>query len=204
MQLPLQLPLQYPLTLSFKIVALAPQLTVRDASGSLIVYVRQKLFKLKEAITVYADEGQTQPLYAINADRILDFSARYNFTAQNGTALGSIKRDGMRSLWKSHYVIDEGNSATPTMSIKEENAWIKVIDGLVGEIPILGMFTGFFFHPAYLVARQDGTVVMRIEKQPSFFEGKFIIEQKAPVNAAEEQSILLSAVMMLLLERDRG
>ena len=200
----MQFPLQYPLTISFKIVALAPQLTVRDANGNLLAYVRQKLFKLKEAITVYADESQTQPLYAINADRIIDFSARYNFTTQNGTALGSIKRSGMRSLWKAHYEIDEGNTATPTMSIKEENAWIKVIDGLVGEIPILGMFSGYLFHPAYLVTRQDGTVVTRVEKQPAFFEGKFTIENKAPVNAAEEQSILLSTIMLLMLERDRG
>jgi hypothetical protein len=200
----MQFPLQYPLTISFKIVALAPQLSVRDANGNLLVYVRQKLFKLKEAITVYADESQTQPLYAINADRILDFSARYNFTTQGGQSLGSIKRDGMRSLWKSHYQIDEGNPNTPTMSIQEENAWIKVIDSIVGEIPFLGLLTGYLFHPAYLVSRQDGTVVMRIEKQPAFFEGKFLVENKAPVNAIEEQSILLSTVMMLLLERDRG
>jgi uncharacterized protein YxjI len=200
----MQFPLQYPLTISFKIVALAPQLSVRDANGNLIVYVRQKLFKLKEAITVYADESQTQPLYAINADRILDFSARYNFTAQSGQSLGSIKRDGMRSLWKSHYQIDEGNPNTPTMSIQEENAWIKVIDSIVGEIPVLGLLTGYLFHPAYLVTRSDGTLVARIEKQPAFFEGKFLLENKAPVNAIEEQSILLSTVMMLLLERDRG
>jgi uncharacterized protein YxjI len=99
----MQFPLAYPLSVSFKIVALAPQLSVRDANGNLIAYVRQKLFKLKEAITVYSDEGQTQPVFAINADRILDFSARYHFTQSNGAAVGSIKRDGMRSLWKSHY-----------------------------------------------------------------------------------------------------
>jgi hypothetical protein len=61
----MQFPLAYPLSVSFKIVALAPQLSVRDANGNLIAYVRQKLFKLKEAVTVYSDEGQTQPVFAI-------------------------------------------------------------------------------------------------------------------------------------------
>ena len=69
----MRFPLRYPLTMSFKIVALAPQFSIRDASGDLIAYVKQKLFKLKEAVTVYADERQTQAMYTLKADRILDF-----------------------------------------------------------------------------------------------------------------------------------
>ena len=70
--------MQFPLSLSFKILALAPQVYVRDASGVVQMYVRQKLMKLKEAVTVFADESQTTPLYTINADRVIDWSARYN------------------------------------------------------------------------------------------------------------------------------
>jgi hypothetical protein len=45
---------------------------------------------------------------------------------------------------------------------------------------------------------------MRVEKQPAFFEGKFIIEQKDPLDEDEEKRALLSVIMMLLLERSRG
>ena len=198
----MRFPLAYPLSMSFKIVALAPQFTIRDANGNLIAYVRQKLFKLKEAVTVFADEPQTQPLYTLKADRILDFSARYHFADTAGTSLGSIKRKGMRSLWKAQYDILDGD--TPTMTIREENAWVKVFDALFGEIPLLGMFSGYLFHPAYLVARSDDAVVLRMEKQPAFFEGKFVVEKKASLSEAEEQRVLLSLIMMLLLERARG
>jgi len=194
--------MDYPLNLSFKIIALAPQLSVVDAHGNLIYYVRQKLLKIKEAVTVYADTQQTQPLYTINADRILDWSARYNFADMQGNNLGAVKRQGMKSLWKSHYDILDGD--TPVMTIQEENPWVKIIDGLVGEIPIVGMFTGYLFHPAYLVSRPDGTVVMRLEKQAAFLEGKFVIESKMPLPEKEEQQVLLSLLMMLLLERSRG
>lgn len=54
------------------------------------------------------------------------------------------------------------------------------------------------------MTRPDGAVVMRIQKQPAFFEGHFTVEQKAPLSADEERSLLLGVVMMLLLERDRG
>ncbi len=194
--------MDYPLDLSFKIIALAPQLSVTDARGNVVLYVRQKLFKLKEAVTVYADTQQTQPVYTMNADRIFDWSARYNFADMNGNNLGAVKRQGMKSLWKSHYDILDGDAVV--MTIKEENPWVKVIDGLVGEIPIVGMFTGYMFHPAYLVSRSDGTVVMRLEKKPAFLEGKFAIESKMPLPEREEKQVILSLLMMLLLERSRG
>ncbi|HEX8650052.1 MAG TPA: hypothetical protein VF708_04365 [Pyrinomonadaceae bacterium] len=194
--------MNYPLHLSFKILALARQLSVTDAGGKLIYYVKQKAFKLKESVTVFADAEQTQPLYSINADKMLDFSARYTFTDHQGRPLGSVKRQGMKSLWKAHYDILDGE--TPLMTIKEESPWTKVLDSLVGEIPILGMFTGYLFHPAYLVTRQNGAVVMRLEKQPAFFEGKYVIQKQGEMERAEEERALLSLLMMILLERHRG
>src|SRR5215210_238387 len=176
--------MQYPLDLSFKIVALAPQVSVREASGNLVFYVRQKLFKLKEAVTIFADAEQTRPLYTINADRVLDISARYNFTDQHCNYLGAVKRQGMKSLWKAHYDILEGD--TPVMTIQEENAWVKLMDALFGELPVLGILSGYVFNPAYLVARTDGTVVLRLQKQPAFLEGKFQLESKMPLSDPEE------------------
>ena len=198
----MQFPIAYPLTISFKIVAFAPQFSITDANGKLIGYVKQKLFKLKESVTVFADEAQKQPLYTINADRIIDFSARYSFTTSQGAALGSTKRHGMKSIWKTHYDILDGD--TVAMSINEENPWIKVFDAIFSDIPVIGVFSGYVFHPVYLVSRQDGAVVMRLEKQPAFFEGKFLVEKKAQLSEVEEQRALLSLMMMLLLERTRG
>jgi uncharacterized protein YxjI len=195
--------MNYPLDICFKLLALAQQLSVRDAQGALIFYVRRKAFKLKEAITVFADEAQEHPLYHISADRIMDFSARYSFTDNAGNTLGSIKRHGMRSLWKSHYEIEDERHAA--LSLNEENAWIKVFDSLLGELPIVGALTGYLFHPAYLVSRADGTVLLRMEKQPAFFEGKFRLERRAATLAPDEETrALLGLLMMIMLERSRG
>ncbi len=111
----MQFPLNYPLDISFKVVALAPQISVTDASGNLVFYVKQKLFKLKEAVTVFADAQQTQPLYTMNADRVLDFSARYNFADLQGMPLGAVKRHGMKSLWKARYDILDGDAVVMTI-----------------------------------------------------------------------------------------
>jgi len=194
--------LNYPLGISFKIAALSPQISVTDASGNLVLYVKQKLFKLKEAVTVFADAQQTQPLYTMNADRVLDFSARYNFADQQGFPLGAVKRQGMKSLWKARYDILDGDAVV--MTIQEEDPWVRVIDSFLNQIPIVGLFSGYMFHPAYLISRMDETVIMRVQKQPAFFEGKFTIEKQAEFSETEEKRIILSVLMMLLLERTRG
>ena len=97
--------MNYPIELSFKLLAIASQIYIRDANGQLLGYVKQKLFKLKEDINIFADESQTRHLYNIKADRVLDFSAKYNFTDSTGRALGSIRRKGMRSIWKARQAI---------------------------------------------------------------------------------------------------
>lgn len=196
--------MNYPIDLTFKIMALASQIRITDASGQMLGYVKQKLFKLKEDIRVFRDESQTEQLFGIKADRVLDFSARYNFTDRGDNNLGSIRRKGMRSLWRAHYEIyDERENLV--MEIREEKAWVKFVDAFVGELPIVGIFTGYMFNPAYLVSRTgDGSVVARVQKQPAFFEGKFQITQQAQMSETEETRVLLSVLTMTLLERRRG
>ncbi|HCC20869.1 MAG TPA: hypothetical protein DEP88_06440, partial [Verrucomicrobiales bacterium] len=73
-----------------------------------------------------------------------------------------------------------------------------------GGIPILGMFSGYLFHPTYSATRPDGTIVMRVRKQPAFFEGKFTIEKLTDLSLQEEVNLIYSFLMLLLLERARG
>ena len=195
--------MNYPIHFSFKLLAIASQIYIRDANDNLMGYVKQKLFKLKEDINVFADEGQTQLLFNIKADRVLDFSAKYNLTDARGSFLGSIKRKGMRSIFKASYEIYDP-SDLQVMKINEENGWIKVIDSLIGEIPVLGMFTGYLFNPSYVVSRLNDVPVARLAKQPAFFEGKFQMTKLGEMTAEEEDRVMLSLLAMTLLERARG
>ena len=194
--------MQYPLELKFKLWTLAPQLSVTDSQGNLALCVRQKLWKLKEAIDVFSDRERTNQLYSIKADRILDFSARYSFSDQMNKPLGAVKRRGLRSLWRSHYDIFDGE--TVVFTIQEENPWIKIMDSLFAEIPIVGMFTGYVFNPTYLVSRPDGRTVMHLSKQPAFLSRIFSIKKVDGMSDREEIQTVLSLLMMLLLERNRG
>jgi len=194
--------MDYPLQLSFKLIALAPQIYVRDAAGQLRMYVKQKLLKLKESVTVFADEAQQVPLYHINADRVIDFNARYHFSSPDGRQLGSVRRRGRRSLWRANYEVMRGDEVI--LVIKETNPWAKVGDTLFGEIPIVGIFAGYMFHPSYSVSRPDGSEVLRATKKPAMWEGLYEVQKHADIAAEEEGLAVLSILMMLLLERRRG
>jgi len=195
--------MNFPLDVRFKLLAIASQISVTDAQGALLYYARQKAFKLKEAVTVFGDEAQTRPLFRIGADRILDVSARYRIEDAGGVELGALQRHGMKSFWRTHYDIELGGR--PAFTIREENPWTKVLDGLFGGIPILGIFAGYLFHPAYLVsAAPDGPVVLRVVKKPALLEGRFQIDRLEPSDDRTLEVAVLSALVMLLLERDRG
>jgi uncharacterized protein YxjI len=195
--------MQYPLDLSFKIIAIAPQIAVRDAAGALVLYVKQKAFKLKEDVTVYADENQSRPVFKIAADRIIDFNARYEISTAGGEKLGAIRRQGMKSLWKSQYDVSDARGAV-VFTIREANPWSKVFDNLLGELPVVGLLTGYLFHPAYIVSRPNGTPMFRATKRPALFEGKYRVSVEGKYAENEEALAVPAILMMLLLERMRG
>lgn len=196
--------LQYPLTFSFKVLALASQATVTDASGRTVLYTKQKLFKFREHVEIFTDKTQATRLAEIKANKVIDWSARYFATDADGAEIGSVGRRGWRSIWKAHYEVFNPGDDRPDFSIHEENAWAKVADSFLGEIPILGLLTGFFFHPRYLASRSDGTEAMRLTKQAAFFEGRFQIEKLSELTPREELNLFLSFMMLVLLERRRG
>lgn len=187
----------------FKILALAPQIHVTDATGETVCYVRQKLLRLKENVSVFTDETQKSMLCEIKADRMIDWSASYHFFDTSGGSFGAVRRKGMRSLWKAHYeLLDESNQQYAT--ITEENPMAKVFDSLLGEIPLVGLFTGYLFHPKYVLTSANNEILMRVTKQRAFLEGIFTIEKLAVMDEVDELRTLMAFLMMALLERSRG
>lgn len=76
---------------------------VYDRDGSVIGYCKQKAFKLKEDLKLYTGEGMNDMLLSLQAQSVIDFGATYTVTLPDGTALGSLRRKGL----KSSFVRDE-------------------------------------------------------------------------------------------------
>ena len=196
--------LNYPLDFKFKITTFSSDFNITDKNGNYAAYVRQKIFKLKDDVIVFNDESKSQELFRIKANQWIDFNASYSITdLVQEKNFGRLARKGMRSLWKSQYnILDENDQ--PKYQINEDNAWTKVLDGFVSEIPLVGMFTGYFLNPSYTVVDNSGKEIFRLKKMPSLIGRRFQLDRLYDLADEDESLIVLSFLMMVLLERARG
>ena len=195
--------LNYPLDLKFVLTTLSSDFNVTDSQGRPVAYARQKLFKLKEDVTIYTDSTRTTEAYRIRADRWLDFNVTFDITDAQGQRLGSLGRKGMKSILKRTYEVF-GAGQESLFHIKERNAWTKFIDNMVGEIPIIGMFSGYFLNPTYDVTGQNGELLFELKKMPSLVGRRFQLNKLIDIDDEKESLVVLSLMMVVLMERATG
>ena len=197
--------MKYPLSLKFKIIALRSKFFVTDGDNQPVLYVEQKLFKLKEHVEVFTNSTKEKKLCDIKATKVIDWSSSYTFTDEQGNSLGGIRRKGLKSLWRARYEIYSGNGdEAAEFNVSEESVLVRIVDGLLGQLPILGDLSGYIANPSYIVNDSSGNPVMRLRKKPAFLEGKFSIESLCELPASQQVQILVGLFMMVLLERNRG
>lgn len=107
---------------------LGAEMRVYDDSGQLAAFAEAQRLKLREAITVYADEARTQPLVNIKAQQVLDIGATYDLTdATTHEPLGALRRQGLSSTFvrDTWTLLDARGNEVGT--IQEDSAWIGVV-----------------------------------------------------------------------------
>lgn len=96
-----------------QILALGGKFRVYAPDGQLVLYVEQKLFKLREDIRAYADESKMREVLIIKARQIVDFSAAYDVVdSATGQKLGALRRKGLASILRDEWeVLDLNDNA---------------------------------------------------------------------------------------------
>jgi len=91
-------------------IALTGKFRFYDPMGNMVMFSEQKMFKLREDIRVYSDEGKTQEVLSIKARQIMDFSASYDVvdTAMN-QKVGALRRKGLRSILRDEWEVLDAN-----------------------------------------------------------------------------------------------
>ncbi|KPN71278.1 hypothetical protein [Neisseria sp. 83E34] len=196
--------LNYPLNFLFKIFTPSNDFTVTDNNGQEVAYTRQKIFRIKEAVEVYENSRREKVRYTLKADRIIDFNAVYSLRdEQTGTLVGKLKREGVRSLWRTSYLFLDADGNT-VFTVKEENPWIAVADGVLSEIPIIGMLSGLLLNPTYNVTDTQGKKVFVLQKTASFMERKFSLQKTGDATPEQETLVVLGLMMLMLQSRGNG
>jgi len=105
------------------------KLHVFNEAGVLVLFSKMKAFKLKEDISIFADEAMTQPLVRIRARHVIDIAATYDvFDVSTGQEyhLGSLRRKGLKSIVKDEWHILDTNDKQVGL-IQEESTSLALI-----------------------------------------------------------------------------
>jgi hypothetical protein len=113
-------------------LALTGVFRVYSPTGQMLLYSRQKMFKLREDIRVYSDEQQSQEILYIQARQILDFSAAYDVYDQSmgGVLCGTLRRKGWTSLARDQWDVLDA-SGSPLGVLWEDSLGLALLRRLV-------------------------------------------------------------------------
>lgn len=97
-------------TLQRKFFSIANQFRIFNPEGELVMFTRQKMFKLREDIRIYEDESRSHELLLIDARQVIDFAAAYDVVdAVSGTHVGTLRRKGFSSVVRDRWqILDAG------------------------------------------------------------------------------------------------
>ena len=89
-----------------QVFALTGKFRYYDPMENLVMYVEQKMFKLREDIRVFSDENKSQEVLQIKARQIIDFSAVYDvIDSALNQKVGTLRRKGMRSILRDEWEV---------------------------------------------------------------------------------------------------
>ena len=93
-----------------QVFALTGKFRYYDPRGDLVMFSEQKMFKLREDIRVFADEGKSQEVLQIKARQIIDFSAAYDvIDSAYSQKVGALRRKGMKSILRDEWEVLDTN-----------------------------------------------------------------------------------------------
>jgi uncharacterized protein YxjI len=108
-------------------IALTGKVRFYSPANQLVLFSEQRMFKLREDIRVYGDEGKSEELLSIYARNIVDFSAAYDVVdKQAGIKVGVLRRKGMRSILRDQWeVLDAGDQ--PLGVLEEDSMGLAMV-----------------------------------------------------------------------------
>jgi len=171
-----------------KLLGAAFRLQTMD--GRLLAYSKQKAFKLKEDIRVYADEAQTNELLYIAADRVVDFSASYRVVdSQSGEHVGSLRRKGWSSMFRDSWEILDADGVVRG-KVLEDSAWKAMARRMVDWATL--------FLPQKYLLQVDGRTVATMKQNFLGIPPKFTVDLSDDTEGHLPRPLAIATVILLL------
>ncbi len=160
--------------------------------GQLMAYSKQKAFKLKEDIRVYADEAMTTELVTIQADRVIDWAASYSVVdTPSGILVGRLRRKGFSALFRDSWEIldTEGNQ----LATVQEDSGFKAMLRRIHDLANLLM-------PQTFHIRAGGNEIATMKQNFNWFAPKFEVDLSDDDSSVPRQLLIATVILLLAIE----
>jgi len=156
-----------------------------DENGMVLLYSKQKAFKLKEDFRVYTDERQLEELLTIKTPQILDIGATYNVRdATTGQAVGAIRRKFLKSIVKDEWTFLSADGSE-IGKMAESSVLGAIASRLIKLIP-----------QTYVITSADGKTIAEIKQHFNPFVLKYSMSFLA-IDASIDRRLIISAGILL-------
>ena len=158
--------------------------------GRLLAYSRQKAFRLREDIRVFADEAMTREVLSIQADRIIDWSAAYQvFDSATGEHYGTLRRKGWTSMFRDAWEILDDQGVLRGRVIEES--------GMRAFFRRLSEFSALLMPQTFLI--EVGEILVGVMKQNfNPFVQKYTVDLTHDTEGLLPRPLAVAAVVLLL------
>jgi len=158
--------------------------------GRLLAYSKQKAFKLREDIRVYADEAQSVELLYIQADQIIDWSAAYKvIDSQTGEHLGALRRKGWSSVFRDAWEILDAQGVVRGRVV-EDSGWKAMLRRMVD-------WAALFLPQTYMID-VDGHTVATMRQNFLGIPPKFQVDLSQDHDGRLPRPLAVATVILLL------
>lgn len=177
----------------FKLLGAAFHIYAPD--GRLLAYSKQKAFRLKEDIRVYADEGMAEEILSIQADRIIDWSAAYQvYDSRTREHYGTLRRKGWTSIMRDSWEILD-DSGTVRGRVTEDSGLKAFVRRF---IDLAALFLPQAFH-----IEVGGKIVGIMKQNFNPFVQKFSVDLGLDQDGLLPRPLAVAAVVLLLAVEGR-
>lgn len=177
-----------------KVLALAGQVYIYDETQKeLLAYVKQKMFTLKEDITVYKDETKGQPIMKIKALHMVDFAAAYEvIDLEKEKKVGLLQRKGFKSMFKDEWLI-LNKSNEVIARLKEASGLSALASRMISMIP-----------QKYVIEMEgSGEQVAQINQKFGMIAHKFNADFSLDRDEQLDRRLGIAAIILLLIIEGR-
>ncbi|MDQ3439022.1 MAG: hypothetical protein M3478_01575 [Planctomycetota bacterium] len=170
---------------------------VYDEAQNLVMYSKQKAFKLKEDIRLYSDESLKVELLTITARSVIDFSAAYDVIDPLAKQkVGALRRKGWSSLARDSWVL---------LNARDQEIGTIQEDSMIAALVRRFVDAASLFMPQKFHAEMHGQTVCTYQQNFNPFVRKLMVDFTHDRNGHLDKRLgLAAAVLLSAIEGKQG